>query len=208
MGRLFLKKSVLIFKLNIRNSIIFISENKCSDIDCKKLSYDDSAIISSFYLRNNYNIYSNETEVKDEFNKGSYFYAVLLKGEVIAGMWIHRGQVDIKAPSFESLKYNSSQTIVFNDDTIYSSHNLVDLNHRGKHLYSTLLKYTLLDNKNTANNYVYITGLDNEKMIKSGLKYNGQIIGITYVIRIFKYFWIRKKCYFGEIYWKVRPRKV
>ena len=95
--------------------------------------------------------------------------------------------------------------IVFNDDTVYSSHNLVDLKYRGQHLYSRLLKYTLLDNKNLARNYIYITGLDNQKMIRSGLKYNGQIIGITSITRVFKYFWIRKKCYFDEIYWKAVP---
>lgn len=201
MGRLIFLKKICVFKFDIKRIVKAFNLNDYYYENCRKYCIDEADKISDFYIRNNYGLYTTSEEIKSEYAKGYEFYGLATDSKILAGMWIHKGKVDFKAPSFEALKSDHRHIVVFDDDTVYSSHNLVDSEYRGKHLYSKLLLSVLRDKQDKADYYIYITGFDNKKMIQSGLKYGGQIIGISFICRFFKYIWIRKYYSFGNKHW-------
>lgn len=202
MGKIVLIKKTIIFNINIKNSLKCIDISDSDFKDCVRCSLFDADKIARFYKENEYDIFTSEQEIEEEFKRGSDFFGIIKNSRIVAGMWIHTGIVDINAPSFEALKDRRRHVVFFDDKSVYSSHNLVDPKYREQHLYSQLLKYVLFTKQKDADNYIYITGFDNEKMIVSGIKYNGQIIGIAFAIRLFKYIWIKKYYSFGPKYWK------
>lgn len=201
MGRIIHFKKIAIFCFDIKRTVKALELNKMPK-NCKNIDKCYASSIATFYRNNNYGMYLTTGEVEAEFEKGYQFYGVYKENDIVAGMWIHSGDVNFNAPSFEALKEKHSHTVHFHDRTIYSSHNLVTPEYRGNHLYSTLLQAVLFSEKEKADYYIYITGFDNEKMINSGIKFNGQIIGIAYILRLFKYIWFRKRYLFGDRHWE------
>ena len=155
------------------------------------ISGEESNDIAEFYRKNNYSTYITREAVEAELRNSRYF-AILDSKNIVAGMWIHEGTVNISAPSFEALKTNHNHVVKFARDVVYSSHNLVDLSYRGKGIYSMLLLSALSAIRNSDKKYyLIITGYDNKRMIDSSYKYMGQIVGAVTTIRLFKYIWIR-----------------
>ena len=201
MGRIVHFKKIAIFCFDIKRTVKAFALNTMPQ-NCKNIEKCDASSIAAFYRNNHYDMYLTTGEVEAEFEKGYEFYGVYKDNEIVAGMWIHSGDVNFNAPSFEALKEKHNHIVHFHDRTIYSSHNLVTPKYRGNHLYSTLLQAVLFSEREKADYYIYITGFDNEKMINSGIKFNGQIIGIAYILRLFKYIWFRKRYLFGDRHWE------
>ena len=201
MGRIIHYNKIAIFCFDIKRTVKLLEINEMPT-NCKNIDRSDAEWIVEFYRNNNYGMYLTLSEVEKEFEKGYKFYGVKKDNEIVAGMWIHSGNVNFDAPSFEALKEKHNHIVHFHDRTIYSSHNLVTSKYRGNHLYSTLLEAVLYSERENADYYIYITGFDNTKMIKSGIKFNGQIIGIAYILRFFKYIWFRKRYFFGDKHWE------
>lgn len=201
MRQLVLINKIVIFRFDIQKTIKALEISSHNEL-CKKYTANDADKIAMFYRNNDYGIFMTTDEIIQEFGKNNEFFGIEISSKIVAGMWIHSGRVDIKAPSFQALKDKYRSTVQFQNDTIYSSHNLVDKSFRNQHLYTNLLKSVLFLKKGSVDNYIFITGYNNKKMINSALKYNGQIIGVAYVFRLLKYIWLIKSHFFGEKYWK------
>lgn len=144
MNKFFLKNDTVIIRFNIPYVCGIYSEVcHTGDFQYKQCSKIDVNKIVGFYKRNQYGIFLTPDEVLREFEKGNSFHAIFHYDEIVAGLWIHQGIVDIPAPSFEAFKLKHSHFVKFNDGVVYSSHNLVDVDFRGRHLYSMLLLNTL-----------------------------------------------------------------
>lgn len=198
---LYLCNDTVIIRFNIQNSL------KCweEELDQGRYTYvaavaSDAAAISEFYIRNGYSQYTLST-VEAEYERQNQFHAIYDGSRIVAGMWIHRGVVDVNAPSFRALKEHRNHVVCFDADTIYSSHNLVEEAYRGKRLYSMLLYNVFRYHQNDFRFYVIITGMDNKKMLNSSLHYMGQVVGYARTIRLFRRFWLRFPHFFVPLSW-------
>lgn len=190
-NRLCLINKTLIIKFDIKKVIAIFDIPTVDGFYFREcISGKDINDIVEFYTKNNNSLYSSFEEVEAELQK-SRFFAVYNSEHIVAGMWIHEGIVDITAPSFEALKLRHKHVVKFEENVVYSSHNLVDKSFRGQGLYTMLLLNTLYHIRNKKY-YIIITGYGNKKMVESSCKYLGQIIGAMMTIRLFKYLWIRK----------------
>lgn len=133
--------------------------------------------MSRFYKDNGRNDFTIDF-LKDEYKQGASFHSIEIEGRIVSGMLIHTGYVYVNAPSFLAFQEKNDQGILLDNDTIYSSHNIVDPSYRGKHLYSMLLYKVLEQYKMSKKNYLLMTGADNSKMLKSSFEHHGEVIGI------------------------------
>ena len=117
MRKLFLIKKICVFKFDIKRTVEEFKLNYCEN--CRKLCIDEADKISDFYIHNNYGMYNTIEEIQSEYAKGYEFYGLINDSKIVAGMWIHKGKVDFKAPSFEALKCRHRNIVVFDNDTIY-----------------------------------------------------------------------------------------
>ena len=192
LNRVCLINSTLVFRFDISEVTRSFDIQTVDGFQFKEYTLRENLVdIAKFYRRNGYKTFTTAEEIALEM-ESSRFFAICYSQNVVAGMWLHEGIVDINAPSFESLKLKHKHVVKFEENTVYSSNNLVDKSFRGCHLYSTLL-LNVLHNIKDKKNYIIITGFDNRVMIESSYKYLGQIVGAVRTIRLFKCLWIRHR---------------
>ena len=191
-----------IIRFDIQKVNTLFGMPELGDYSYKVFDITEASGISEFYKKFGYTDFSTQEKVEKQYEEGNVFHGIVLSNRVVAGLWIHEGIVDIKAPRFEALKKKHKQRVKFSDDTIYSSHNLVDKEFRGNHLYSRLLISVINSYRDKKINYIIITGENNQKMINSSIKYLGQIIGFATTTRLIRFIWIHsQKLFYPGEYW-------
>ncbi len=194
LSRFFSKNGTLIFKFSIEQSRhLFVC--KANDYCYKIASIDDTKKIVCFYKKLDRVEFNTNKSIEFEMKNGASFHYLEINGTIVAGMWIHKGLVCISAPSFYAFQCKPNKGVLFDNDTVYSSHNAVAKDYLGKHLYTNLLQcvFDYLYSSGIKY-YVICTGFDNYRIINSSQKYGGKLIGIIKTQRflLFKH----KKIYY------------
>lgn len=141
--------------------------------------------IGSFYKKMNRDSVNQKT-IKSWLENNYDCFLVRIKGsqKSIGAMWIFKGKFTLKNLSGRTL--SSNKNIKLNDDSLYGAMVIVDEEYRGRGINQYLLNYVV--------NYYYknsdykkmiiITGATNGAYIRSTMKINAKLIGITQITNI------------------------
>jgi GNAT superfamily N-acetyltransferase len=104
--------------------------------------------------------------------------------KVIGGMWIFKKKFTLKNTSGRTL--SSKNTIFLNEGSLYGAYVIIDEAYRGRGINQLLLRYVInyYANKNEHQRLLLITGASNGAYIRTTMKNNGKLIGITEVTNI------------------------
>lgn len=117
--------------------------------------------------------------------------------EIVGAMWIFKNRFQINNLSGRTLSGN--KFIEFDNDSIYGALVIIDGKYRGKGINQYLLNYVVdfYFNNSDYKNMIIITGAGNGAYIRSTMKMNGKLIGITQVRNILGRTY-RKKIFLDE----------
>lgn len=141
--------------------------------------------ISKFYKKVNRDSVNKNT-IKSWLNKGHDCFLVYYNENITIGaMWVFNNKLILNNLSGRTL--SSKKTIFLDNDSIYGGNVIIDPDYRGKGINQYLLNYVI---KYYSENGIYkrmiiITGASNGAYIRSTMKINSKLIGITQVRNIF-----------------------
>lgn len=125
----------------------------------------------------------NSNEIKKWLNQGHECFLVNFDNQTVGSMWIFKNKFNLNGLSGRTL--SKEKTVCFEQNSIYGANVIIDANYRGKGINQHLLNYVLNHYaSNTDYKYkslIVITGASNGAYIRSAMKYNGSLIGITEV---------------------------
>ncbi|MDX9917726.1 MAG: hypothetical protein RBT15_06870 [Gudongella sp.] len=115
----------------------------------------------------------------------------------IAGMWIFKNEFELHSLSGRTL--SSNNLIKLDTDTIYGAYVEVEKNHRGYGINQSMLGH-IINYYSRSNKYkrlLLITGASNGAYIRTVMKFNGILVGITLAYNILG-FKIRKEIFIDK----------
>lgn len=117
--------------------------------------------------------------------------------ETVGAMWVFKNRFQINNLSGRTLSGN--KFIEFDNDSIYGALVIIDRKYRGKGINQYLLNYVVdfYFSNSDYKNMIIITGASNGAYIRSTMKMNGKLIGITQVRNILGRTY-RKKIFLDE----------
>ncbi|MBV1817958.1 GNAT family N-acetyltransferase [Clostridium cochlearium] len=190
--RLAFKKPYLIlrflFKRHLGVILIIPIKEEFSEFKNKKIKSikltKNVDIINKFYKSMNRDSVSC-SKIKDWLDKDFDCFLVYDHSQKpIAGMWVFKNNFEL--PSLSGRTLSNKFEIMLDEDAIYGAYVIVDKNHRGCGINQSLLCFIM---KHYSKNSKYkkillITGAGNGAYIRSVMKFNGTLIGITEVYNI------------------------
>lgn len=157
--------------------------NTDSDVDIVKSN--DIQEISNFYKkmkRDSVNEDVIKTWLNSEFD---CFLVYSPDGVAVGGMWVFKEKFTLKSTSGKTL--SSQNTIYLDNESIYGAFVIIDENFRGRGINQLLLRF-VIDYYTENSKYkklLIITGASNGAYIRTTMKNNAKLIGITEVTNIF-----------------------
>ncbi|MGF7057745.1 GNAT family N-acetyltransferase [Brassicibacter mesophilus] len=161
---------------------IFLGSSK-NQIKCIKLTTNVD-MIYQFYKSVNRDSVSH-SQINEWLDKN--YDCFLVYGDAlkpIAGMWVFKNNFKLSNTSGRTLA--RKHEIMLDKDTIYGAYVIVNENHRGCGINQELLSYVISYYLDTSNykRLLLITGATNGAYIRTVMKLNGILVGITEVYNI------------------------
>ena len=154
------------------------------DLDINIVRSTNAEEIYKFYKRMNRDSVNLETIKIWLAKKFDCFMVYSSDGLAIGGMWIFKDKFNLNNTSGRTL--SSSNTIILDDETVYGAYVIIDEKCRGKGINQMLLRYVVdfYSQKSDYKKLLLITGASNGAYIRTTMKNNAKLIGITKVNNI------------------------